>query len=156
MNPPELAARCARITPKRTHVAFPLLMMALLYWLSSVPGMALPDDPKLYSLFFWVSPGLQNALHVPVYAALAWAWHWALGAWLRLTGSRILIACAASLLYGVFDEWHQSFVPGRFASLADVALNLAGTVLGIWIAVRTSRYAKHSAAVVVASNSRPD
>jgi VanZ family protein len=36
----------------------------------------------------------------------------------------------------VFDEWHQSFVPGRFASLTDVVLNVLGAVLGIWLATR--------------------
>jgi VanZ family protein len=43
-------------------------------------------------------------------------------------------------LYGVFDEWHQSFVPGRYASLTDVALDVAGAVLGIWLAARMGRY----------------
>jgi VanZ family protein len=37
------------------------------------------------------------------------------------------------LAYGLFDEWHQSFVPGRFASLGDVGLNVAGVALGIWL-----------------------
>ena len=76
----------------------------------------------------------QNALHVPAYAALAWSWCWALGAWLPVPVARAFAACSIASAYGVFDEWHQSFVPGRYASLTDVILNVAGAVLGIWLA----------------------
>lgn len=33
-------------------------------------------------------------------------------------------------LYGVSDEYHQSFVPGRDASVGDVAKDLGGAILG--------------------------
>jgi hypothetical protein len=129
-----LAARCARVTPNKIHVALPLLLMAVLYWLSSLPGTPLPDDPALYGLFYWLPPSVQNALHVPAYAALAWAWCWALVAWLRVPNARAIGAFATASAYGVFDEWHQSFVRGRYASLTDVMLDVAGAVLGIWLA----------------------
>jgi hypothetical protein len=129
-----LAARCARVTPSKMHVALPLLFMAVLYWLSSLPGTPLPDDPALYGLFYWVPPSVQNALHVPAFAVLSWAFWWALGAWLRVPSARAISACAIASVYGVFDEWHQSFVPGRYASLTDVTLDVAGAVLGIWLA----------------------
>jgi hypothetical protein len=141
MNLSALTARWSRITPKKTHVALPVLIMAGLYWLSSLPGTPLPDDPELYILFYWISPSLQNALHVPAYAALAWAWHWALGAWLRSSRAPVIGACAISLAYALFDEWHQSFVPGRYGSFTDVILDIAGAVLGVWLAVQASRYA---------------
>jgi VanZ family protein len=34
------------------------------------------------------------------------------------------------VLYGVSDEWHQSFVAGRNPSAADLAADVAGIVLG--------------------------
>jgi VanZ family protein len=34
------------------------------------------------------------------------------------------------VLYGVLDEWHQSFVPGRVVSVADWAADIIGVVLG--------------------------
>ena len=129
-----LAARCARVTPKRIHVVLPLLFMAVLYWLSSLPGTPLPDDPALYGLFFWVPPLVQNALHVPAYAALTLGLRWALRAWLRAPSASALGACAIASACGVLDEWHQSFVPGRYASLTDVVLDVAGVALGIWLA----------------------
>jgi VanZ family protein len=141
MNLPALAAHYARVTPKTMRVTLPLLVMAALYWLSSLPGTPLPDDPGLYALVYWVSPSLQNALHVPAYAVLAAAWYWALGIWLRASGARALAAATVASVYGVFDEWHQSFVPGRYASLMDIALNVTGVVLGIWLAARVSRSA---------------
>ena len=134
MNFSALAARYARVTPSRPHVALPLLIMGVLYWLSSLPGTPLPDDPALYAVFYWVPPSVQNALHVPAYAALAWAWCWALGAWLRAPLAGVIVAGVIASAYGVFDEWHQSFVPGRYASLTDVTLDVAGAVLGIWLA----------------------
>ncbi|MDH5536772.1 MAG: VanZ family protein [Betaproteobacteria bacterium] len=129
-----LAARCARVTPGKRHVALPLLIMGAFYWLSSLPGTPLPDDPALYALVYWVPPSVQNALHIPAYAALAWAWSWTLGAWLRAPVARAIGACAIASTYGVFDEWHQSLVPGRYASLTDIALDIAGAMLGIWLA----------------------
>jgi hypothetical protein len=129
-----LAARFARATPSKLHVALPLLIMGVFYWLSSLPGTPLPDDPALYAVFYWVPPSVQNALHVPAYAGLAWAWCWALGAWLRVPATVAIVACAIASAYGVFDEWHQSFVPGRFASLTDVTLDVAGAALGVWLA----------------------
>jgi len=134
MNFSALAARYAQVTPGKLHLALPLLIMGVLYWLSSLPGTPLPDDPPLYAVFHWVPPSVQKALHVLAYAALAWAWCWTLGAWLRVPAARAIGACAIASAYGVFDEWHQSFVPGRYASLTDVMIDIAGVVLGIWIA----------------------
>ncbi|MFH0963692.1 MAG: VanZ family protein [Planctomycetota bacterium] len=41
------------------------------------------------------------------------------------------LAAAIGALYGSFDEIHQSFVPGRTASLADALADTAGTIAGI-------------------------
>ena len=128
-----LAARCTRVTPSKIHVALPLLFMAVLYWLSSLPGTPLPDDPALYGLFYWVPPSVQNALHVPAYAALTLALRWALGAWLRAPSAAALGACAIASVYAFLDEWHQSLVPGRYGTLTDVVLDVAGVALGIWL-----------------------
>jgi VanZ family protein len=46
---------------------------------------------------------------------------------LRAAGSVVL----AAALYGVTDEWHQSFVPGRDASAADVAKDAGGALVGV-------------------------
>jgi VanZ family protein len=48
---------------------------------------------------------------------------------------RLVAAIAASTLYGVTDEFHQSFVPGRHASVFDVGVDATVAVLAalvIW------------------------
>jgi len=51
-------------------------------------------------------------------------------------------SAAFAVLYGSIDEWHQSFVPGRTASLWDALTDLAGASLALclWpLAARTVR-----------------
>ena len=66
--------------------------------------------------------------HLGLYAALG-----ATLAWGRASsGSRIphVLLILLGLLYGVSDELHQRFVPGRNSSLADLAADGIGTVVG--------------------------
>jgi VanZ family protein len=46
-----------------------------------------------------------------------------------------LATLAVCLVYGISDEFHQSFIPGRFVSGADVLADMAGavTVLSGWM-----------------------
>src|SRR5690606_15800676 len=39
-----------------------------------------------------------------------------------------------AVLYGISDEIHQSFVPGRFPDLWDLVADSAGALLGAWLA----------------------
>lgn len=41
----------------------------------------------------------------------------------------MFIAILISIFYGVADEIHQYFVPGRYASLSDAGLNTVGIIL---------------------------
>ena len=43
--------------------------------------------------------------------------------------SAMLIAASFTILYGFSDEFHQYFVPGRFADPADFAADAAGALL---------------------------
>ena len=54
--------------------------------------------------------------------------------WLLVLSSSLLGA-----LYGVSDEIHQYFVPGRYFSYWDMAADGVGTVLGCWIYVKYNR-----------------
>jgi len=46
----------------------------------------------------------------------------------RFARARAALAVACTAAYGALDEWHQSFVPGRHASWADVAADAAGVL----------------------------
>jgi len=47
-----------------------------------------------------------------------------------LKKSLFAVAVVFSGLYGISDEFHQYFVPGRYASVGDVAANFFGAFLG--------------------------
>ncbi len=112
----------------------PLGLMALIFVLSSIPGKI--RNPRLRFLAE-LDPQWQNLLHVPLFGLLQFLWLRALVRSGVPRGKAILLGCVISLGYGVFDEWHQMFVPGRYASLTDMSLNLLGVVLatvifGLW------------------------
>lgn len=101
-------------------------VMLLIFLLSHTPGQDLPEGIG----------GLDKLCHALAYATLAAA---ALWAWLPLvkkhtipTLGAILIFC---LLYGISDEFHQSFIPGRSPSLDDIVADFTGSVLclGVWL-----------------------
>ena len=106
-----------------------LAVAVAIFGLSSIPAASLftPGPPE----------GLLNAVfkktaHVAFYGALTVALQRALN--LRPGSWRWALLGAA--LYGVSDEWHQSFVPGREATLRDVVFDVLGAGLGLWIHAR--------------------
>lgn len=129
-----------RLPGWRLSLAAPLLYMAALFGLSSVPGVIPEDAPVPYQIFNWVPPAVQNLLHIPVYAGLAFLWCWALAALLRPVPATVA-AFLITVAYGVFEEGYQSFVPGRCASLTDVLFNTIGACLGLLAFHWFSRFA---------------
>jgi VanZ family protein len=106
-----------------------LLVAAGIFAASSTRGSKLPGG--------WL-PGMDKAVHAAIYALLA-----ALVArahWLRSGGAptgRSLVALAGlALAYGVTDEVHQLFVPGRQFELADLAADALGAALGVLLMAR--------------------
>lgn len=95
---------------------------ALIFIASSIPGSALAAGPVV---------GFDKVVHALEYGVLG-----------ALTTRALMIApglapalaalCGAALaaLYGVSDEWHQSFVPGRFASGGDLVADAVGAAAG--------------------------
>ncbi len=81
----------------------------------------------------WISPNVQNFLHLPVYGGLASLWFWALRHWVTESGYKYLLALLFTLGYGLLDEWHQTFVVGRFGTLTDVGFDVIGAVIGLLI-----------------------
>lgn len=110
--------------------------MALIFWLSSMSNPGLPSG--------WGSPA-----HFTSYAVLGALCVLALGPAMsteRAIGLAVLISSA----YGVTDEIHQSFVPGRVPDVVDWGFDSIGAVAGavavivLWkmLASRAAR-AKH-------------
>lgn len=125
----------------------PVLWMALIVGFSSDAASSPHTEswllPILRGLAPWATPAQLEALHWLVrkiahlseYAILAALWLRALvrgrGVNPRNAG---LIALAISVAWAALDEAHQSFVPSRSASVADVALDSMGALVALGIA----------------------
>jgi VanZ family protein len=72
----------------------------------------------------------DKLLHFIEYAALGAAWYRALRGEGMSGASALVVAAAATAAFGVSDEWHQSFVPLRDASIRDWMTDLMGGATG--------------------------
>ena len=95
-----------------------ILYCAIIYVLSDQPVL---PTPQLFS-------GQDKLFHAVAYAGLAWLfWQAARG---RINAKLLLpttlLFCG---LYGLSDEWHQSFVPGRHADIYDWLADVGGAFL---------------------------
>ena len=118
--------------------------LAVLYWLSSVPGDdGVPHDPAL--LF------VENLSHAPLFAALAFGWHKTVTRGLPASAQSLGFAALAAAVCAVLDESHQSLVPGRDASTVDLLVDLAGiATMLIFLQWRERRVTQPRAAVPAA------
>lgn len=115
---------------------WPVLLMACLFGASSIPG-DMPGEPP--GPMAWLPPGLQNLLHVPAFGLLAWLWIRGLAPRFRLR-TRLVAGISLTIAYALVDEWHQSYVPGRYSSATDVLADAAGAFLAaILFAMRDAR-----------------
>ncbi len=107
--------------------------MAGLYLLSSIPGTAetTQDQGGIYRLFLWIPASLQNLFHLPLYGGLAWLWCNTLSNRFAKPWHSGWLAIALASGFGLFDEWHQLGVPGRYASLTDLVLNCVGALIAV-------------------------
>lgn len=77
---------------------------------------------------------LAIAAHLVLYGALALLILFAVSHEQRPAQATQISAVLLACLYGISDEMHQSFVPGRDASLCDVVVNTIGAsiAVGLW------------------------
>ena len=90
-----------------------------------------------------LEPNLQNLLHIPLFALLSFLWARSLKN--RSVRNILLSAAAITILFGCFDEFHQMFVPGRYAGIIDILLNTVGAITGV-IAYELMAVGRQSAA----------
>lgn len=96
-----------------------IVVMGTIFFLSHLPG----DSLSLPAI-----PGIDKVAHFVIYGVLA-----ATVILVHSSASRkafplkvCLASIGACLLFGISDEFHQSFIPGRFVSAADILANIAG------------------------------
>jgi VanZ family protein len=96
----------------------PLAWMLLVFLLSSRSDLG---DP--FELPAWLP--MDKLAHGLLFGVLS--------ALLYLAGMRVFPAVLVAATYGLIDEFHQMFVPGRSPDLRDWLADLAGAALGAWI-----------------------
>lgn len=107
-----------------------LLYMGLIFYVSSGPissatVRAIPDyilHGAAYALLYVL---VFRAVHEGLTVRLRWDGHW--------------LPFLITVFYGASDEYHQSFVSGRDASVVDLLSDAVGAVVGIWLVVGTAR-----------------
>ena len=121
-------------TPSRLRALAPIAYCAALYVLSAVPGALDQQNSLEHALAGLFPPLVQNLLHLPLFAGLAWCCSWALRGWDLSPATRLSVALILTLSYAAIDEWHQSYVPDRSASQIDFVLDALGAALGALLA----------------------
>jgi VanZ family protein len=105
-----------------------LLMMAAIFGFSSIPSV---DMPSFGLLDFLVKKGG----HALGYGLLALCYLRGLKGDSKVIYLRwIAIAWALAVLYSASDEFHQSFVPGRYPSMTDVLIDSLGAAIAMILA----------------------
>ena len=93
--------------------------MGLIFYFSSLSGVEVSRQLESGAVS-WLGELRSYAGHIVLYAVLAALiqaaiWGWDLGLHVRW----VFIAALLSSLFGITDEYHQSFVIGRSASVVD-------------------------------------
>ena len=102
---------------------FPVLLYSgIIFYASSLPDL----KPTLEI------PNVDKVLHVLEYLPFGFLLARAFQQQWPAIGLCQVVTFLA-LLYGISDEYHQSFVPGRDAGFDDVIADTAGGFLGVWI-----------------------
>ncbi|NUP89441.1 MAG: VanZ family protein [Candidatus Sumerlaeia bacterium] len=111
--------------------------MALIVMGSSRPAS---DIPRLFTLI----PHLDKIAHTVEYTILGLLLARVAMRLRPLRLAQLTAVCGAfALAFGITDELHQSFVPGRSVSLVDLAADTAGGALGAlaWVLGHRSGHA---------------
>lgn len=113
---------------------FPALFWgALIFFESSIPGTRLPSFARLIN---------DKVVHAAIYCVFGLLIYRALAtreAPNAFSWRRSMIAVTIVVLYGLSDEFHQGFVPGRTKDILDAAADTGGGLLSMMIVWMKSR-----------------
>lgn len=124
---------------RRSFLDWPLVrilpaawVMATIWWMSD--KSRLPGMPG-FTQEVWSYLG-----HISAFGLLGLCVWWALGMNTRLLDrERTIYAIAITTAYGLLDEFHQSFVPGRDTSVFDLLADFAGATIAVIVISRLYR-----------------
>jgi len=109
--------------------------MALIFFLSTLPGeQASRLGPYDSAVILKLGEVRSIAAHLALFGALAILIQATIWSWSTFTHSSLrfsLVVITLSFLYGVSDEFHQSFVYGRNTSVSDMLVNAMGATAAV-------------------------
>ncbi|MBC7261796.1 MAG: VanZ family protein [Chloroflexi bacterium] len=108
----------------------PLLLMALIFYVSSQPRLPQAPEPRLDAL-------LKKLAHIGEYTLLYLLFVRAFRRNHELEPA-MRLSLLVTTIYAISDEVHQAFVPGRHANWYDVVIDISGGLL-LW-GLLCSRY----------------
>lgn len=107
-----------------------IIWMAVTFYISHQSAVSIPLGAPDYVAHGVSYAGLgvmfMRALAGGRLSAMSWKW--------------VLVATILGGLYGVSDEFHQSFVPGRHSSFSDVVADTVGSLAGASLAALTGAW----------------
>jgi VanZ family protein len=111
-----------------------ILYFALIFILSAIPSIAPPP-------VFVLKDKIYHSIEYGIFSFLLFLafYHSRKGS---LKKKAFLLSCIVGIAYGLSDEIHQSFVPGRTCEFLDFVADCLGIVLvqiGIWLYLRRRR-----------------
>lgn len=97
--------------------------MILIFYLSSIPGIDIPTGPEYVSII----------IHYLEYLVLTLLLCWAINAGIIQTvfPSALVSGFIVAVFYGVTDELHQLYVPGRVTDMLDILVDAAGAITAV-------------------------
>lgn len=104
----------------------PLILYCLLIYIQSANPSPeqIPSFPFVDKLLHFTAYGIMGILFYRAYLTL------------QLKENErmlMLLSVVSATLYGISDEFHQSFVPFRDAEIADIIADLIGSACGVWL-----------------------
>ncbi|OIK03776.1 VanZ family protein [Bacillus sp. MUM 13] len=99
----------------------PFIYMGVIWFLSGHSDNLVMELPSSSADRF-----IKEAMHLIEFAILYALFAAALAAHTKLTARSSLFAAVIACLYALLDEFHQSFVPSRDASLIDIVKDFIG------------------------------
>ena len=97
-------------------------LLIIIFIVSELPGYTTPE--QIFG--FTVDSAIKHFLLFGLLGLLC-------ANWTRFYTKKLWIPIIFSVIYGVSDEIHQSFVPSRYTTVEDVIVNTIGCVVGVLV-----------------------
>jgi VanZ family protein len=138
---PENRSKASSSTRQRVWRYGPLLIWMLFISFASTAEFSSINTSRFFGpLLLWLFPGLGESQLAAIHFLMRKAAHFTEYAILALLARRAFVTSANALIrrrwfelglllvafYALLDEFHQSFVPSRTASIYDSAIDVAG------------------------------